>query len=37
MVDAIVQALCNAEDSKTRALIAKQKTLKWSIDKMAHN
>jgi glycosyltransferase involved in cell wall biosynthesis len=33
----IVQALCNAETSKGRALIAKQKTLKWSIDEMARN
>ena len=36
--DTIVHALCsNAEASKGRALIAKQKTQKWSIAEMARN
>jgi glycosyltransferase involved in cell wall biosynthesis len=35
--DAIVQALCNPDDSKSRALIAKQKTHAWSISEMARN
>ena len=34
---AIVQALCNTEASKGRALIAKQKTQEWSIAEMARN
>lgn len=32
--DTIVQALCNADASKGRALIAKQRTQKWSISEM---
>jgi glycosyltransferase involved in cell wall biosynthesis len=35
--DTIVQALCNEDASKGRALIAKQKTQEWSIDKMARS
>jgi glycosyltransferase involved in cell wall biosynthesis len=35
--DSIVQMLCNADASKNRALIAKQKTQEWSIAKMARN
>jgi glycosyltransferase involved in cell wall biosynthesis len=33
----IVQALCNADAAKDRALIAKQRTQKWSIAEMARN
>ena len=35
--DAIVHVLCDADASRARALIAKQKTKEWSIDKMARN
>lgn len=35
--DTIVQALCNADASKGRALIAKQKAQEWTIAAMAHN
>jgi glycosyltransferase involved in cell wall biosynthesis len=35
--DAIIQVIDNAEFSKTRALLAKQKTLIWSIAEMARN
>ncbi|MFH1902560.1 MAG: glycosyltransferase [Candidatus Omnitrophota bacterium] len=35
--DAIMHALCDANASKVRALIAKQKTLEWSIAGMARN
>ncbi|HED01024.1 MAG TPA: glycosyltransferase [Proteobacteria bacterium] len=35
--DTIVQALRNADASKARALIAKQKTQEWSIAEMARN
>ena len=35
--DTIVQALCNADTSKGRAFIAKQKTQEWSIAEMAKN
>jgi glycosyltransferase involved in cell wall biosynthesis len=31
----IVKALCNADASKSRAVIAKQKTQEWSIPEMA--
>ncbi|MGD0887273.1 MAG: glycosyltransferase [Thermodesulfovibrionales bacterium] len=37
VADTIVQVLCNAHGSKGRALIAKQKTQKWSIAEMAQN
>jgi glycosyltransferase involved in cell wall biosynthesis len=36
-VDTIVKALYNADASKSRALIAKQKTQEWSIAEMARN
>ena len=35
--DTIMQALCNTDASKGRALIAKQKTQEWSIPEMARN
>jgi glycosyltransferase involved in cell wall biosynthesis len=35
--DAIMQVLCDANASKSRALIAKQKTMEWSIVGMARN
>lgn len=35
--ETILQALCNSDASKARALIAKQKTQEWSIAKMARN
>ena len=37
VADTIVQALCNADASIGRALIAKQKTQEWSIAEMARN